>query len=98
MVEINIHTTLKRWRQQEDVSKMQWNKRGKIVYSRDFNWRIGERGARNWEEQRGDGKRKFKDKMENGEGKRLMKWIEKNGWEAFNGNKQGDEGSWEKWW
>jgi hypothetical protein len=35
--------------------------------------------------------------MENGEGKRLMKWIEKNGWEAFNGNKQGDEGSWEKW-
>jgi hypothetical protein len=35
--------------------------------------------------------------MENGEGKRLMKWIEENGWEAFNGNKQGDEGSWEKW-
>jgi hypothetical protein len=35
--------------------------------------------------------------MANGEGKRLMKWIEENGWEAFNGNKQGDEGSKEKW-
>ncbi|KAH0808225.1 hypothetical protein GEV33_014566 [Tenebrio molitor] len=36
--------------------------------------RIGERGARNWEDEREDGKRKFKDKLENAEG--LMEWIE----------------------
>jgi hypothetical protein len=32
--------------------------------------------------------------VENAE-KRLMKWIEENGWEVLNGNKQGDEeGEW----
>jgi hypothetical protein len=45
--------------------------------------------------ERGDGKRKSKDKVENAEGKRLMEWIEENGWEALNGNKQGnEEGEW----
>jgi hypothetical protein len=39
----------------------------------------------------GDGKRKSKDKVENREWKRLMEWIEENGWEVLNGNKQGDE-------
>jgi hypothetical protein len=57
----------------------------------DFNGRIGERGARNWEEEKGDGKRKTKDKAENAEGKRLIEWIEENGWEVLNGNKRGDE-------
>jgi hypothetical protein len=33
--------------------------------------------------------------VENAEGKRLMEWIEENGWEVLNGNKQGDEeGGW----
>jgi hypothetical protein len=33
--------------------------------------------------------------MENAEGKRLMEWIEENGWEVSNGTKQGDEeGEW----
>jgi hypothetical protein len=41
----------------------------------DFKRRIGERGARNWEEERGNGKRKSKDKIENAEGKRLIEWI-----------------------
>jgi hypothetical protein len=41
----------------------------------DFNGRIGERGARNWEEEKGDGKRKTKDKVENAEGKRLIEWM-----------------------
>jgi hypothetical protein len=27
--------------------------------------------------------------MENAEGKRLMEWIEENGWEVLSGNKQG---------
>ncbi|KAH0816889.1 hypothetical protein GEV33_005903 [Tenebrio molitor] len=57
----------------------------------DFNGRIGERGARNWEEEKGDGKRKTKDKVENAEGKRLIEWIEENGWEVLNGNKRGDK-------
>jgi hypothetical protein len=35
----------------------------------DFNGRIGERGARNWEEEKGDGRRKTKDKVENAEGR-----------------------------
>jgi hypothetical protein len=43
----------------------------------------------------GDGKRKSKDKVENAEGKRLIKWIEENKWEVLNGIKQGDEeGEW----
>jgi hypothetical protein len=43
----------------------------------------------------GDGKRKSKDKVEIAEGKRLMEWIEENGWEVLKGNKLGDEeGEW----
>jgi hypothetical protein len=57
----------------------------------DFNGRIGERVARNREEEKGGGKRKAKDKVENAERKRLMEWIEENGWEVLNENKQGDE-------
>jgi hypothetical protein len=53
--------------------------------------RVGERGAKNWEEEREDGKTKSKYKVKNAEGKRLMKWIEENGCEVLNGNKQGDE-------
>jgi hypothetical protein len=57
--------------------------------------RIGERGARNWEAERGDGKRNSRDKVENAEGKRLMEWIEENKWEVSNGNQQGvEEGEW----
>jgi hypothetical protein len=54
-----------------------------------LNGRIGERGARNWEEEKEDGKRKSKDKVDNAEGKRLMEWIEENGLEVLNRNKQG---------
>jgi hypothetical protein len=33
--------------------------------------------------------------VENTKGKRLMEWIEENGWEVLKGNKQGDEeGEW----
>jgi hypothetical protein len=61
------------------------------TFGRGLNGRIRERGARNGEEERVDGKRKSKDKVENAEGKRMMEWIEENGWEVLNGNKQGDE-------
>jgi hypothetical protein len=52
----------------------------------NFNGRTGGREARNWEEERGDEKRKSKDKVENAKRKRLMEWIEANGWEVFSGN------------
>jgi hypothetical protein len=57
----------------------------------NFNGRIEKRGARNWEEEREDGKRKSKNNVENAKGKRLMEWIQENGWEVLNGNKEGDE-------
>jgi hypothetical protein len=59
-----------------------------MLMGEDFNGRIAETGARNWEEKRGDGKRKSKDNVENAEGKMLMEWIEEHGWEVLNGNKQ----------
>jgi hypothetical protein len=61
-----------------------------ILVGGDFNGRIVERGARNWEEENGDGKRKTQDKVENAEGKRMMEWIEENGWEVLNGNEEGE--------
>jgi hypothetical protein len=67
------------------------NREDRILLGGDFNGTIGEKRARNWEEQRGEGKRKSKDKVDNAEGKRLMEWIEENGWEVLNGNKQGHE-------
>jgi hypothetical protein len=72
-------------RRVEDAMKE--NREDCILLGGDFNGEIGERGARNWEEEIGDGKRKSKDKMENVEGKRPMEWIEENGWEVLNGNK-----------
>jgi hypothetical protein len=79
-------------RRVEDAMKE--NKENRILLGGNFNGRIGERGARKWKEEKGDGKRKFKDKVENAEGKKLMEWIEENGREVLKGNKQGDE-EWE---
>jgi hypothetical protein len=45
------------------------NRENCILLGGDFNGRIRERGARNWEEEREDGKRKSKDKVENAERK-----------------------------
>ncbi|KAJ3634805.1 hypothetical protein MTP99_007750 [Tenebrio molitor] len=61
-----------------------------ILVGGDFNGGIVERGARNWEEENGNGKRKTQDKVENAEGKRMMEWIEENGWEVLNGNEEGE--------
>jgi hypothetical protein len=74
-------------RRVEDAMKE--NREDRILLGRDFNWRIGEKGAKNWEEQRGNGKRKSKGKLENAERKRLMERIEENGSEILKGNKQG---------
>jgi hypothetical protein len=48
---------------------MKENREDRILLGGEFNERIGERGARKWEEERGDGKRKVKDNVENAEGK-----------------------------
>jgi hypothetical protein len=73
-------------RRVEDAMKE--NREDRILLGRDFNWRIGEKGAKNWEEQRGNGKRKSKGKLENAERKR--RWMG-----SVIGNKQGDEeGKW----
>jgi hypothetical protein len=40
--------------------RMKENREECMLMGRDFNERIGERGARTWEEMRGDGKRKPK--------------------------------------
>jgi hypothetical protein len=61
--------------QQRDEDAMKENREDCILLGGNFNGRIGERGARNWEEEMGDGKRKSRDKVENAEGKRLIKWI-----------------------
>jgi hypothetical protein len=55
----------------EDTIKENWKEY--MLVGGDFNGRTGDRGARNWEEERGDGKRKSKDKVENTEGNRLKK-------------------------
>jgi hypothetical protein len=82
----------------EEVSKIltiKENREDCMLLGGDFNRKIGERGARNWEEERGDGKTKSKDKVENAEGKIQMEWIEENEWEVLNGNEEGDEeGEW----
>jgi hypothetical protein len=52
----------------------------RVFLGGDFNRRIGERGGKKLGRGGGDGTRKSKDKVENTEEKRLMKWIamEKN--------------------
>jgi hypothetical protein len=65
-------------RRVEDAMKE--NREDRILLGRDFNWRIGEKGAKNWEQQRGNGKSKSKGKLENAERKRLIEWIEEEEW------------------
>jgi hypothetical protein len=62
-----------------------------ILLGGNFIGRIGQRVARNWKEDRENAKRKSQGKVESAEGKGLMEWIEENGWEVLNGNKQWDE-------
>jgi hypothetical protein len=67
----------------------------RLILGGDLSRRIGERGTGNLGEERGDGETKSKEKVENTEEKKLVEWIEENGWEVLNGNKQGDEeGEW----
>jgi hypothetical protein len=79
-MEIKVHIGNKWWKivtiyGKEMKTTRRRRRRNERKQGGDFNGRTGERGARNWE--KGDGKRKSKDKMENAEG---MEWIEENGW------------------
>jgi hypothetical protein len=60
---------MKTTRRRRVENAMKEKREDRILLGGDFNGRIGERGARNWKEERGDGERKPKDKMENAEGR-----------------------------
>jgi hypothetical protein len=86
-MERKVHTGNKWWKITTIYSKerkktrrrvedaMKENREDRILLRGDFNGRIGERRARNREEERGDGKRKSKDKVENAEGKQRRKGL-----------------------
>jgi hypothetical protein len=63
---------------------MKENREDCILLGGDFNGRIGERGARNWKEERGMEKKNPKSRWK-------MKRGRENWWEVLNGNKQEDE-------
>lgn len=76
----------------------QWMERGEIktLVGGDFNARTGNKGGevrggeeRDEEEKREN--RKSKDEKVNGEGKKLIEFVEENGWSIFNGDMKGDE-------
>jgi hypothetical protein len=54
-------------RQVENTMKM--DREECMLVGGDFNGRIGASGAKNWKEEKGDGKRKTNDTVENAEGK-----------------------------
>lgn len=61
----------------------------------DLNARIGEEGSIIWEKSSRRDQRKSKDKTMNREGKKMMEFIEEEGWSILNGNYEGDEtGEW----
>jgi len=63
----------------------------KTLLVRDFNARVGREGG-GFEEEDGEKReRKAKDETVNGEGKKLIEWVEENGWGVFNGSMKGDE-------
>ncbi|KAJ3646688.1 hypothetical protein Zmor_024264 [Zophobas morio] len=62
----------------------------KILIGGDFNARLGEKGTRIINPEKGE-KRVSKHKANNKEGKILWEIIEEMGWEILNGNKEGDE-------
>jgi hypothetical protein len=83
---MTIHSKEMKTRGVEDAIKE--NRKDCMLLRGNFNWRIGERGARNWEEERGDGKRKSKEKVAKTERKTLMELIEENG--TNKGTKKGN--------
>jgi len=60
----------------------------KTLLGGDFNARIGRVGG-GYEGESGE--RKAKDERINGEGRKLIEWVEGNGWGIFNGCMKGDE-------
>jgi hypothetical protein len=65
-------------RRVEDAMKE--NREDRILSGGDFNWRIGERGARNWEEERGGWEKKIqrqggKCRGEETDGMDRRKWM-----------------------
>jgi len=100
----DINVGKERWRiigvyVNEGVERMmrkleKWTDKGeeerKLIIGGDFNARVGEKGGFEGEEG-GIRERKVKDGVLNAEGRRLVNWIEENGWSIFNGCTEGDE-------
>jgi len=62
-----------------------------VVIGGDFNARVGGEGG-GYEGEEGESReRKTKDRVVNAEGRKLVNWIEENGWSIFNGSMRGDE-------
>jgi len=63
----------------------------RLIIGGDFNARVGDKGG-GFEGEGGEiRERKVKDGVINAEGRRLVKWMEENGWSILNGCTKGDE-------
>jgi len=84
----------------EGIEKMRrkierWTDKGvesrKLIIGGDFNARVGREGG-GFEGEDGESReRKAKDETINAEGRRLLDWVEEEGWCIFNGRTKGDE-------
>jgi len=63
----------------------------KILLGGDFNARVGKEGGGVEGEGGERQERKAKDEVINGEGRRLVEWVEEMGWGIMNGSMKGDE-------
>lgn len=72
---------------------MEKNEEGVLLIGGDWNARTGEEGGWINEVVKKERERKSKDKVTNGEGRRLISEIEERGWVILNGSK-GEEGEW----
>lgn len=65
---------------------------GLVIVGGDFNARTGTKGAMIMDGKiEEEGRRKSKDKKLDGNGKKMIKWIEEEGWGILNGEVDGDE-------
>jgi len=62
----------------------------KLLIGGNFNTRIGSEGG-GYEEEGERKERRAKDGIINEEGRKLVEWVEENGWSILNGCTKGDE-------
>jgi len=80
----NMTRKIERWTDKGEKNR-------KLMIGGDFNARVGEEGG-GFEGEDGENRgRKAKDGVTNTEGRRLLYWVEENGWSMFNGCMKGDK-------